>query len=128
MSWHTGPVLTADDVLNARFQATKFRVGYVQDEVDDFLDRVVYTLRTREGGPVGRAVLVPVTAAEAAQVSFGETTFREGYDRAEVDALLDRVSVALGGSAHRAGPRAQQGAAGAIVEEPRGLFGRWRSR
>ncbi|MFV0427481.1 MAG: DivIVA domain-containing protein [Beutenbergiaceae bacterium] len=39
-------LLTADDVLNKKFQPTKFREGYDQDEVDDFLDEVVSTLRT----------------------------------------------------------------------------------
>jgi DivIVA domain-containing protein len=38
-------LLTADDVLNKKFQATKFREGYDQDEVDDLLDEVVNTLR-----------------------------------------------------------------------------------
>ncbi|SEA44639.1 DivIVA domain-containing protein [Bowdeniella nasicola] len=38
-------LLTADDVLNKKFQQTKFREGYDQDEVDDFLDEVVNTLR-----------------------------------------------------------------------------------
>lgn len=38
-------LLTADNVLNKKFQATKFREGYDQDEVDDFLDEVVNTLR-----------------------------------------------------------------------------------
>lgn len=42
-------LLTADDVLNKKFQATKFREGYDQDEVDDFLDDVVNTLRAVEG-------------------------------------------------------------------------------
>ncbi len=37
--------LTPDDVVNKRFQATKFREGYDQDEVDDFLDEVVNELR-----------------------------------------------------------------------------------
>ncbi|MWB98665.1 DivIVA domain-containing protein [Agromyces seonyuensis] len=37
--------LTPDDVVNKRFQATKFREGYDQDEVDDFLDEVVVELR-----------------------------------------------------------------------------------
>lgn len=41
-------LLTADDVLNKKFQATKFREGYDQDEVDDFLDEVVNTLREVE--------------------------------------------------------------------------------
>lgn len=38
-------LLTADEVLNKKFQSTKFREGYDQDEVDDFLDEVVNTLR-----------------------------------------------------------------------------------
>ena len=38
-------LLTADDVLNKKFQATKFREGYDVDEVDDFLDEVSATLR-----------------------------------------------------------------------------------
>ena len=33
-------MLSADDVLNSKFAATKFRDGYDQDEVDDFLDLV----------------------------------------------------------------------------------------
>lgn len=37
--------LTPDDVLNKRFQTTKFRDGYEQDEVDDFLDEVVVEFR-----------------------------------------------------------------------------------
>ncbi|MGM0384493.1 MAG: DivIVA domain-containing protein [Actinomycetota bacterium] len=41
-------LLSADDVLNKRFQPTKFREGYDQDEVDDFLDEIVNTLRAVE--------------------------------------------------------------------------------
>ena len=37
--------LTAEDVVNKRFQPTKFREGYDQDEVDDFLDEIVIELR-----------------------------------------------------------------------------------
>lgn len=37
--------LTPEDVVNKRFQITKFREGYDQDEVDDFLDTVVVELR-----------------------------------------------------------------------------------
>ena len=38
-------LLTADDVLKKTFQTTKFREGYDQDEVDDFLDEIVNSLR-----------------------------------------------------------------------------------
>lgn len=37
--------LTPEDVVNKRFQHVKFRDGYDQDEVDDFLDEVVVEIR-----------------------------------------------------------------------------------
>ncbi|MDJ0378074.1 DivIVA domain-containing protein [Cryobacterium sp. PH31-L1] len=64
--------LTPEDVVNKRFQSTKFREGYDQDEVDDFLDEVVVELRrlTKENeelrGQVGEGV---APAAEAAPVA-----------------------------------------------------------
>jgi DivIVA domain-containing protein len=41
----TPMALTPEDVVNKRFNPTKFREGYDQDEVDDFLDEVVVELR-----------------------------------------------------------------------------------
>lgn len=38
-------MLTPEEVVNKRFTITKFREGYDQDEVDDFLDVVVVELR-----------------------------------------------------------------------------------
>ncbi|WP_104178656.1 DivIVA domain-containing protein [Cryobacterium sp. Y50] len=64
--------LTPEDVVNKRFQSTKFREGYDQDEVDDFLDEVVVELRrlTKENeelrGQAGESV---TTAAESAPVA-----------------------------------------------------------
>jgi DivIVA domain-containing protein len=40
----TMALLTAEDILNKKFAATKFREGYDVEEVDDFLDEVVRTL------------------------------------------------------------------------------------
>lgn len=39
------PLLTPEDVVNHRFVSTKFRGGYDQDDVDDFLDEIVVELR-----------------------------------------------------------------------------------
>ncbi|WP_029252650.1 DivIVA domain-containing protein [Paraoerskovia marina] len=39
-------LLTAEDILNKKFSATKFREGYDIEEVDDFLDEVVRTLNS----------------------------------------------------------------------------------
>ena len=47
--------LTPEDVVNKRFQPTKFREGYDQDEVDDFLDEVVVELRRLTPGERGAA-------------------------------------------------------------------------
>jgi DivIVA domain-containing protein len=42
------PSLTADDVVLKSFRATKWREGYDQVEVDDFLDQVAMALREQE--------------------------------------------------------------------------------
>ncbi|WP_307724295.1 DivIVA domain-containing protein [Cellulomonas terrae] len=81
-------MLSADDVLNHKFSATKFREGYDQGEVDAFLDRVTSTLRGLEGGEVPHDA---VTGDEVTLVRFRGTKFREGYDQDEVDDFLDRV-------------------------------------
>src|SRR5512133_460952 len=64
--------LTPEDVVNKRFQSTKFREGYDQDEVDDFLDEVVVELRrlTQENEDLkarlsGGETSAPVSAAPA---------------------------------------------------------------
>ncbi|MFF2389969.1 DivIVA domain-containing protein [Agromyces sp. NPDC058064] len=62
--------LTPEDVVNKRFQATKFREGYDQDEVDDFLDEVVVELRrlNQENDELRqRVAAAEARAAEAAQ-------------------------------------------------------------
>jgi len=75
--------LTPEDVVNKRFQPTKFREGYDQDEVDDFLDEIVVELRRlnqendelrrriselQSSGGEGQAVPAPVAAAPAPKV------------------------------------------------------------
>lgn len=99
-------MLTADEVLNAKFQPTKFRDGYDQDEVDDFLDRVVETLRARQDGRAGT-----LTSADVAAQRFSPTKFREGYDPEDVDRLLDQVRATLDGVAD-APPRPSAAAGG----------------
>lgn len=67
-------LLTAEDVLNKAFSKTKYREGFDQDEVDDFLDEVANTiaqltaerdeLAARAGGAAPAPVETPpVTAA-----------------------------------------------------------------
>lgn len=78
-------LLTADDVLNKKFQATKFREGYEQDEVDEFLDEVVEAMRQLEAenadlkakleaanARLSEAAVAPVEAASAEPVEVPE--------------------------------------------------------
>ena len=50
-TWRRGGpdgLLTSADVLNIKFQATAFRSGYEQDEIDEFLDDVAQVLAAYE--------------------------------------------------------------------------------
>jgi DivIVA domain-containing protein len=88
---YEGESMLASDVTNVRFAPTKWREGYDQREVDDFLDRVRATLAGYEAGrPVD-----PLTPEDVTLARFQPTKFREGYRQDEVDDFLDRVVVAL---------------------------------
>lgn len=88
--------LTPEDVVNKRFQPTKFREGYDQDEVDDFLDEVVVELRRlgQENEDLRQRLIasesriaelqrsaVPTTGEQAAQVPQQQLS----YPTAQVD-------------------------------------------
>ncbi|WP_444662998.1 DivIVA domain-containing protein [Cellulomonas sp. CW35] len=92
----SGEPISAETVLHVRFITTKFTEGYDQSEVDDFLDRVIATLRAREAGEPGE-----LGAEEVAGTTFSRTRFREGYAMDEVDDFLDRIATALAGGAPR---------------------------
>ncbi|RRJ88857.1 DivIVA domain-containing protein [Gulosibacter macacae] len=84
--------MRSDDVLKEQFRQTKYSIGYDQQEVDSFLDRVVDTLRSYEAGDNPENLL---TAKNVQTVQFASTRYREGYDPQEVDHLLDRLTVAF---------------------------------
>ncbi|GAA4288818.1 DivIVA domain-containing protein [Georgenia daeguensis] len=104
--------LTADAVLMTKFQPTRFREGYDQDQVDDFLDTVTEILRSYEaGGP-----LDAVAAAELCRTArFQPTKLREGYDQQQVDALLARLAQQFGALAGGASPVAGAGGASPVA-------------
>lgn len=80
--------LSAQDVLTAKFRAAKFRWGYDQNEVDDYLDAVVAAFKGT--GP-------HIGAHEVRTKEFRRTRFREGYAADDVDALMDAIARTLGG-------------------------------
>lgn len=87
--------LRPQDVVDKRFQATKFREGYDQDEVDDFLDEVAEELRRRwavlEGEASASEQWSGLSPSDVVNKRFQATKFREGYDQDEVDNFLDQA-------------------------------------
>jgi DivIVA domain-containing protein len=93
--------LTPEDVVNKRFNPTKFREGYDQDEVDDFLDEVVVELRRlnqeneelRQRLVAGdarinelqRSGAAPAAAAQAAPAAVPDPAFAAQADAAAMD-------------------------------------------
>ena len=63
--------LTADDVLNKKFQPTKFREGYDQDEVDEFLDQIVEAMRDLENENAELKAKLDAANSRVAELSEG---------------------------------------------------------
>ena len=63
--------LAADDVLNKKFQPTKFREGYDQDEVDEFLDQIVEAMRDLENENAELKAKPEAANARVAELSEG---------------------------------------------------------
>ena len=88
--------LTSHDVLNTKFQVTRFE-GYEQRQVDEFLDDVAQTLRAWEASAADGAPRLDgappgaLTSEAVADKKFQVTRFREGYEQDEVDELLDTL-------------------------------------
>ncbi len=68
--------LTPEEVINKRFQATKFKEGYNPEEVDDFLDEIVIELRrlNAENSSLKRQLEDAENRAAEAEANAGATT------------------------------------------------------
>ncbi|TDQ54940.1 DivIVA domain-containing protein [Actinorugispora endophytica] len=84
--------LTASDVHNKRFNTSRLRPGYVQEDVDALLRRVESTLSALEQGARPGGL---ITASDVMGSHFRTTMVRPGYDEEEVDTFLDEVAEAL---------------------------------
>ncbi len=96
-------VLRPADVRGVRFHATKFRAGYDEETVDEFLDRVERDLAARwavvdAGYAAARSSAFPQLYLDQAKVSaehFPATKFRQGYRVEDVEELRQRVADSL---------------------------------
>lgn len=88
--------LTPEDVVNKRFQPTKFREGYDQDEVDDFLDEVVVELRrlTAENEELRQRLQAAESAPKPAQAEQSAPTPEPEPEPAPVAAAPEPAPVA----------------------------------
>lgn len=102
------PALTAEGVVSKRFQPTKFKEGYDQDEVDDLLDKTVREfqrlqdenerLEQKNANPRSEPVFVTepiLTPEQVVKQKLSPTKFREGYSQDQVDDFLDLIVLAL---------------------------------
>ena len=96
-------LLTADDVLNVKFEVSSFKEGYNQDEVDVFLDDVTTTMREFEerlgtsresSGPSHRRTEILLTSEGVRNIRFSTTRW-SGYHIDQVDAFLAQVLASL---------------------------------
>ena len=96
-------LLTADDVLNVKFEVSSFKEGYNQDEVDVFLDDVTTTMREFEerlgtsrepSGPSHRQTEILLTSESVRNIRFSTTRW-SGYHIDQVDAFLAQVLASL---------------------------------
>jgi DivIVA domain-containing protein len=77
----------AEKVERAAFRPGRLGLGYDEDEVDAFLDRIVATLR----GTTDQ----PVTCDDVRAATFTTVMLRPGYAVADVDAFLAGVAETL---------------------------------
>ena len=104
--------LTPEDVVNKRFQPTKFREGYDQDEVDDFLDEVVVELRrlNQENEELRQRLIASESRINELQRSGGQAQGYAGYQPPQIPAP---AAPSRGGS--RAGRRRAGGVPAPVV-------------
>lgn len=100
MSEDAPQLLTSEDIFSAQFPATKFRDGYDQNQIDDYLDEVVRVLSYYEAlnaAPEAEVDLAYITVRgrDVREVDFDYTRMRVGYDQDAVDDYLDQVAATL---------------------------------
>jgi DivIVA domain len=74
-------------VERVSFRSGRLGMGYSEEEVDAFLDRIAATLR----GTADR----PLTAADVREARFSTVLFRPGYAIGEVDEFLADIAEVL---------------------------------
>jgi DivIVA domain-containing protein len=87
-------MLTSSAIDDVRFSVTKFREGYEQAAVDDFLAEARLALAAWEAPAASAPAL---SGDDVVERRFAPTKFGNGYDQDEVDDFLDLVTAALRG-------------------------------
>ena len=110
-------LLTADDVLNKKFQATKFREGYEQDEVDEFLDEVVEAMRQLEAENADLKAKLEAANRRVAQL--GEGASIPAAPASPVSPVQAEPAVSMPAVSGESGPgRAASAPEQSVPEEP----------
>ena len=87
-------IIESSEIDRVVFRHTKWREGYSQAGVDDFLRVAKATLAGYET-PGQLSGPPELTGDDVVNVRFQPTKFRPGYDQDQVDDLLDRIAAAI---------------------------------
>ncbi|WP_022868029.1 DivIVA domain-containing protein [Schaalia vaccimaxillae] len=88
-------LLTTEDVLNKKFQYVKFREGYDQVEVDEFLDEVVSTIYTLQMENTDLKEKLESAERRIAELSGGQVVAEAPEAVEEPAAVVEEASVEI---------------------------------
>lgn len=89
-------MLSSDQVFSVRVKTVRFREGYNADQVDEFLEEVVESLKWLEAGQItGPNGEIPLGPDEVRNKAFDTTKYDSAYDMRQVDDLLQSIEQTL---------------------------------
>ena len=95
-SGNISTMLSSDQVFSVRVKTVRFREGYNADQVDEFLEEVVESLKWLEAGQItGPNGEIPLGPDDVRNKAFDTTKYDSAYDMREVDDLLQSIEQTL---------------------------------
>lgn len=89
-------MLSSDQVFSVRVKTVRFREGYNADQVDEFLEEVVESLKWLEAGQItGPNGEIPLGPDDVRNKTFDTTKYDSAYDMRQVDDLLQSIEQTL---------------------------------
>lgn len=89
-------MLSSDQVFSVRLKTVRFREGYNADQVDEFLEETVESLKWLEAGQItGPNGEIPLGPEDVRSKTFDTTKYDSAYEMRQVDDLLQSIEETL---------------------------------